>query len=335
MTYLENLLHTKIKYEDWQGKKSLPYYISSVYEIKKASLKGIDTLFLFPKGKLLPVNSIRTHINRIQDVERLPVVVCLETLTYVQRQRLIAADIPFVAGERQVYIPFIGVLLMERYTMPLNNLKYFSPSTQLLLFYLIYKKTTKFSLAEAAEALGLSKMAISKAQRQLVQTDVFRFEQLEGKKKVLVADCDFKTVWEKCLKYMINPVKEIVYINEADVNESMLVSGDSALSVKSMLNPPRKACYATFSLKTESFNVLKYKLDLFGNKTVVVDRYQLEPYHIKLEIWKYNPIVLGNNNMVDVLSLALSYKDNNDERVEEAIEEMLNDFWEGYYGTRD
>lgn len=330
MLGLEKLLCTRIKYEDWPGKKALPYYISSNYDIKKASLKGIETIFLFPKGTLLPVNTIRAHIGKIQEIEVLPVVVCLEILTYELRQRFIKADIPFVAGEKQIYVPFIGTLLLERYVAPQNDLKAFSPSTQLLLLYFIYKKTTEFNLAELAEALGLSKMAISKAQRQLVQTEAFVLEQREGKKKVLVTDLDFKSIWEKCFKYMVNPVREVVYINNYDVNEKMYLSGDSALSEKSMLNPPSMTCYATLPDKKEVMDIFQISLDWEDSKTVVADKYKVEPTHVKLELWKYNPSILATNGMVDVLSLALIYKDNNDERIEEAIEELMEDFWEGY-----
>ena len=46
-----------------------------------------------------------------------------------------------------------------------------------------------------------------------------------------------------------------------------------------------------------------------------------------LQIWKYDPSALTDDACVDVLSLAMCYMDDGDERVEEAVEEMLDDFW--------
>ncbi len=48
--------------------------------------------------------------------------------------------------------------------------------------------------------------------------------------------------------------------------------------------------------------------------------------YIQLELWKYDPKALADHAGVDIISLSLSLKDNEDERVEQAVEEMM----EGY-----
>jgi hypothetical protein len=45
---------------------------------------------------------------------------------------------------------------------------------------------------------------------------------------------------------------------------------------------------------------------------------------VTVEMWRYDPRKLSKEKMVDGLSLALSLKEDADERVEEAVEEMLN-----------
>ena len=45
---------------------------------------------------------------------------------------------------------------------------------------------------------------------------------------------------------------------------------------------------------------------------------------VAVEMWRYNPRKLSTRNIVDELSLALALREDADERVEEAIEEMLN-----------
>ena len=47
-----------------------------------------------------------------------------------------------------------------------------------------------------------------------------------------------------------------------------------------------------------------------------------------MEIWKYDPTVLARDHVVDPLSLIMTVQENADERTEEAIEEILEKFWE-------
>ena len=46
---------------------------------------------------------------------------------------------------------------------------------------------------------------------------------------------------------------------------------------------------------------------------------------IVLQLWRYRPNILEDNG-IDSLSLALSLKNESDERVQMAVEEMLEDF---------
>jgi hypothetical protein len=49
---------------------------------------------------------------------------------------------------------------------------------------------------------------------------------------------------------------------------------------------------------------------------------------VVVELWKYDPVLLSKDGMVDPLSLAMSFEGNEDERVQEAIEELLDTLWE-------
>lgn len=52
-------------------------------------------------------------------------------------------------------------------------------------------------------------------------------------------------------------------------------------------------------------------------------------------MWRYNPQKLSTRNTVDELSLALSLRKDVDERVEAAVEEMLNELWRKIDGYRN
>ena len=42
-----------------------------------------------------------------------------------------------------------------------------------------------------------------------------------------------------------------------------------------------------------------------------------------LQVWSYNPLLLGDNTLVDSLSLCLSLRSSGDERVEQHLEQLL------------
>ena len=52
-------------------------------------------------------------------------------------------------------------------------------------------------------------------------------------------------------------------------------------------------------------------------------------------MWRYNPRKLSTRNIVDELSLALALREDADERVEEAVEEMLTELWRKRDGDRN
>ena len=60
-------------------------------------------------------------------------------------------------------------------------------------------------------------------------------------------------------------------------------------------------------------------------KDVMTNRLQNSQVQVAVEMWRYNPRKLSTRNTVDELSLALALREDADERVEEAVEEMLNE----------
>ena len=45
-----------------------------------------------------------------------------------------------------------------------------------------------------------------------------------------------------------------------------------------------------------------------------------------VELWRYDPGIFTETNYVDPLSLYLAYKDSEDERIEMALEQIINDY---------
>lgn len=316
MKYLTSALKLSVRYEPWDKHSQLPFYLLDLYAIEVAHLNSVKTLFLKTQ-ELPPISTLKKHIKRIQELENIPVVLILQRLTSRQKEQLISAGIAFVVPERQIYLPFMGTLLNESCDPELGEVEKLMPSAQLLLLYFIYQKKKQLPMGEAVDALNFSPMTITRAVRQLESVGLLQTER-NGVRKTLVSDFEMQELFEAAQPYLINPVRKRIYIPADKVQDDFILSGYSALSEKTMLNPPKVAVYA--ARKTDM------PADLTTKRLIDAET------QVQLELWSYPPEILSQNGIADPLSLSLSLQRDRDERVEEAIEELLDAVWEEYHG---
>ena len=289
----------------------MPYYIQDKFSIEKVTLEDIDTLFLYPKTELDHTVALQKHIARIQKEENLPVIIVLSSITRYRRDAFVDAKIPFIVPERQLYLPFIGAYMRERFDSESTKLEKLQPAAQVLFFYYLYQGEKDMYISNAVKDLGYSAMSISRAAKQLVQTGFFT-ESKKGVQKVLTSTVQGRELFYCVRPALINPVRRRTSIKKADLNDAYILAGDTAVAKQTMLNDSTFRCYAVVG--RQELTELPYAMD--ANTDVVV------------ELWKYDPALLSKNGIVDPLSLAMSFDDEEDERVQDAIEELLDNLWE-------
>lgn len=152
--------------------------------------------------------------------------------------------------------------------------------------------------------------SIVRAAEQLEELDLLRTKKV-GVQKLFSGESP-QALFERAQTFLLNPVKRIKYISIELVEATWLKSGYSALAEYSMLNEPNVANYAV----TDSSVLSASTNTLYDSKRQVA-----------VELWRYDPKKLSKQNTVDFLFLALALRDDPDERVKEAIEEMLNALW--------
>jgi hypothetical protein len=114
MEYLKRMLHLNVKIDESIPKYSLPNYIISRYSIRTALFERQKVFLLYPKVELDRVNAIKKHIQKIQTIEKIPVVIVLSGITARQRQNMVDAGISFIVENKQCYLPFLGTVFTER-----------------------------------------------------------------------------------------------------------------------------------------------------------------------------------------------------------------------------
>ena len=319
MEYLNKVLGVKVIYKDVEF-KHLPNFIATRYRLQLVSMNEQKIIFLYPKTELEQIELLKKHIARIQKNENLPVVLVLKELSFRQREYLIREKIPFVADGKQIYLPFMAVYLQERCSAEKIPREEILPSAQMLLLHFVYGGAQELSTSQAAKDLELTPTSISRASRQLEEMGLLHIRKV-GVQRIMQSEESPKTLFQKAGDKLLNPIKRTVYIPKKYVGTDLLESGYSALAEYSMLNEPNVRCYAAERISQW--------------KDFTTNSLQNSKVQVAVEMWRYNPRKLSTRNTVDELSLALTLREDADERVEEAVEEMLNKLWRRIDGCRN
>lgn len=310
--YITETLGIEVFRKKWEGSKKLSYFLLDEYSFEEVTLGDVKCLFIKPKNGIAIINILKKHLAVIKKQCDMPIVLELDTLTGQKRKSFIENRISFVVNNKQIYLPFMGVALREIFdseTPAFGNLEALLPSAQMILFFFIYNKCTPAYLSEIAERLDLSAMSVTRAAKQLVEFGLLS-ERCEGRLKILYSELSPEDLFLKAKAYFGNPVRKTVYIEKKYVDNRMFLSGISALSQMSMLNPSQTETYGT---------VVPIKGIEYSKELIDTDK------QCKLEFWKYNPTLISNGGCADILSLAVCFENEIDERVQTEIEKLLKE----------
>lgn len=295
-----------INYKSWDKKQALPLYVAGNYEIDEVIVSNNRFIVMRPIGDLPTLPAMKKHIEKIQKIDDVPVAFYLKNLSDFRRKGMLESNIPFMT-EKQVFLPFIGTLLMEEKNNALYKEKFMFSTQQLFLMYL-YNRQNKLYVANVGKKLPYSAMTLSRAVKQLEASDLFLVYK-DGVNKVIESKYDRRELFERAKPFLLDPVRKYGYIEKSRIDENMVLASESALAKNSMLNPSKLITYA----------IDEQKMDINQMENELVDPNK----QIRLELWGYDPKLFSDDNVADGLSVALSLREIVDERIEEAIDECI------------
>ena len=310
--FIEKCIGMKVDIKDVDYNGKLPMIYSSLYDFKIASMHNIEWLIAIPKEKINLAQLRKNH----RQIEKLLDMRCAlyikDTSTY-SKNAMIADGIPFIVEDREIYLPFLGILLNsanERNIKPVQRISFL---TQKMILTAIYEKWNEVTVTKAAEQLDITKMSAS---RCFDEIDFFDMPILgtKGKSRIINIPDDVKGLWSCIEVYMRNPVLNIFNIND---NLTLPVKGGmSALAEYSMISDNKYPTYV----------VAKKDIKDLALKDRLVDIKKDEPGCIIQEVGYV--ISFGNGDAIDPLSLFLSLSDDEkaDERIEISVREMLEEY---------
>lgn len=213
-----------------------------------------------------------------------------------------------------MYLPDLMIDLREHFKDGRKVKRdYLSPSAQAVLLRCIIKNNKTLFPGDLLGKVPYSRMTLNRAFDELAHHELAVIA-FPGRDKLLSFDLKGKELWRKALPFLRSPVKKTIYTSVNPFSgEKSFLAGLSALAEYSTIAAGNLPVYA---IEWNSYRVL-----YSGSKLREIP--SPDGATAAVELWNYSPAILSNSNAVDQLSLYLSLRGNQDERVQGALDSMM------------
>ena len=298
ISYLKEEMGLPITALEWGGASHLPLYLAKAAKYHLCGCNGIDFIAAeIKQGSSLP--ELKRISVQISSRTNLPVVLVAQ-IDARQRKALVSQGVPFVVPGRQAFLPMLGFIASARRDLsPLS--KVMAPSVQAALVALVANPDLQTS-EELMEMTGMPSSSVSRALDDLSRRGLIN-KSKQARRVIIERDGSKNQLIKRAMDCLQNPAARVMYARRSKDTGFLPLAGESALSERSLLTPPKVECRALSkkALKTNKFEEIQLG-ELPDEET------------IQLQIWTYAPLVAGRGEIDDV-SLALTLIDTEDERV--------------------
>jgi len=314
-TYVFESLGITSHVEDWDGINTLPRFLRELYTFGQMELQDRRYITACPlPGHEYTPSAVEKHFDRIRQLVKMDVIFVADFLPPWNRKRFIERKISFIIPGNHMFLPLLGLDLREyvRFPIPKNTTR-LNPSTQEIALYIVGNTHDKpWTGAELARERGVSLMTVHRAFDELESTNAFTI-RMDGKRRVLTISHTRRDAWEALKSYCTTPLHRTLIIPHDHLPPFTCLAGLSVLSAHSNLVQPEIPEYAVKMtiwnryLKEHSIPVLPVA----------------EQGAVRIQLWRYEPCFNADSHEANILSVLLSLQDVNDERVAQAIEQIL------------
>jgi hypothetical protein len=313
--YLEHSLGVTVSPRPWQNER-LPHFLRESYELNEVEVLGTKCLLMVDTSpeELAPA-ALRKHVGLVQARWGGDVVYVRGSVTAYNRKRLVEHKVPFIVPGNQMYLPALAIDFREHFRRQQTRPARLSPSGQALLIHLLLRTGREVVTAqEAAGQLGYSAMTMTRAFDELETTQLARVSR-RGKERCLRAAGAPQEVWAEAQNVLRSPVKKRLFIHGLEIARQWPRGGLTALAQYTMLASPARR---THSLGSKEWASLRGEQE-------VIPVPQQDPKGLEIEVWSYSPLLFAKGDVVDPLSLYLSLREDDDERVAASLEELMEE----------
>lgn len=313
-SYLHQLTGLNVTWIGAAGSR-LPAYLRQRYEPHMMTVGQTTWLaVLLRSPEPAPLALVKQLAELASRVDPRPAGTCLvaEQLSPHLRRRMVELEQPFAIPGRQLFWPALGSIetTQRAKRLPPKPVEQLSPAAeQLLIALLLGRLEPPTIISDAAATLGCTAASISQAVKALEASGLVRSER-QGRERCFALAAPPKAAWQAALSLLHHPVRRRVRIEAAELPDvPRWRAGESALAELTSLGSPEEPCFAIASR------------DWTLTKRPVIPTPDVGT--CLLELWRYPPGPLADQGRVDRLSLYLSLRDSHDERIQMALDTMM------------
>lgn len=316
--YLFEVLGTHAPFRPWPDAKAAPFFLRDAFDFVELTLFDHPVVIAIDKkpGALSP-SELFARMQQLRS-RTARVVYATERLSFHERRALIERKLPFVVPGNQLYLPDLGIDLREHLRRGTAERKAASltPSAQAMLIRSLLARPWQsgFHPTSVARELGYTVMTASRAANDLVATGLAQSDHKPqaGAPLFLTFKASSPSdVWRTAEALVRSPVMRTVWIDRLPAGLNARVAGAAALARHTMLAPPSHPICA---VQREDWLAAR-------KVTPALEDLGRDDGRIELQLWRYSPH-LGAGDEVDPLSLIASLRDDADERVQLALNEL-------------
>lgn len=313
--YLHEVLGARVQLRPWEGASAFPAVLSGRYRFVEAQGLAEPLLLMIDEAEDTPAaGTLRTQLDVVGRKWSFAVAYVRERLALAARRRLIEQRVPFLVPGNQLYLPGLGLDLRERSkSLPFVGER-LRPATQAVFLHALLAddKRDLYPSALGAE-LGVSQMTVTRAFDELEAAGLITSSTM-GRRRMLQWRFDRRETWDRAQDRLSDPVRTRRFVRITPGSElDAPVAGLDALARRSMIAAPPLPVVAIESRRWEATLA----------KQPGIAPTDPEDATVEVELWRYAPQRDRADGFVEPLSLALSLRDLADERVEQAVEQML------------
>lgn len=302
--------------QPWRG-AALPAYLKQRYEPALLEHEGQTWLVaLLRQSDPAPPLQLVKQLAQLEDLAPpRPKGTCLvaDHLSPYLRRRLVELGQAFVVPGRQLFWPAIGSAETTQRPKRLRPtpVQTLGPTAQqLLIALLLQRMLPPITVTSAAEDLGCTAASISQAVKALEANGLVQAD-LQGRERIVRLAAEPAVIWRRAQFYLRSPIRQRRRVRASELPPAAtLRAGESALAAMTELAEPKEPSYALASRLWPKMDPPK-SIPTPDVETCVV------------ELWRYTPEATANHGCVDPLSLTLSMEGAKDERVQLALESLM------------